>query len=210
MIQTRDKRMAAGSRQATKGRLQAIDAAQGRRNANRAVGVGPERKVHQPCGHGGGRTAGRAARNAREVVRVTRRAVVAVFGGKAVGVGIHVHHAGQQPARAAQLAHREAVSGCGRALAEQLGPGEGGMAGNVEQVLHRVGHARQRREGALLAPQGIDVSGLGEHALFRHRGPGIDLRVNARNRLQRLAGDVAGAQLACAERLLNVADTHLV
>ena len=54
MIQARDKRMAAGSRQAAKGGLQAVDAAQGGRNANRAVGVGAERKVHQPGGHRGG------------------------------------------------------------------------------------------------------------------------------------------------------------
>ena len=67
-------------------------------------------------------------------MRVTRRAVVAVLGGKAIGVGVHIHHAGQQPARAAQLAHGEAVSGRSGALAEQLGAREGGVSGNVEQV----------------------------------------------------------------------------
>jgi hypothetical protein len=45
---------------------------------------------------------------------------------------------------------------------------------------------------------------------FRHGGPGADLRVNARNRLQRLAGNLASAQLARAQRLLDRADTHLV
>ena len=54
MIQTRDKRMATGSRQAAKGGFQAINPAQGCRNANGAVGVGAERKMHQPGGHGGG------------------------------------------------------------------------------------------------------------------------------------------------------------
>ena len=143
-------------------------------------------------------------------MRVTRRAVVAVFGREAVGVGVHVHHPGQQPARAAQLAHREAVSGRGGALAEQLCPGKGGVAGNVEQVFYRVGHARQRRQGALFPAQGVDALGLGEHARFRHGGPGADLRIHARNRLQRLAGNLASAQLARAQRMLDRADTHLV
>ena len=143
-------------------------------------------------------------------MRVTRRAVVAVLGGKAVGVGVHIDHPGQQPARAAQLAHGEAVGGRGGALAEQLGPGEGGVTGNVEQVFHRVGYARQRRQGALFPSQGINIVGFGEHACFRHGGPGVDLRVNARNPLQRLSGDLASAQLPSAQRLLNSADTHLV
>ena len=84
------------------------------------------------------------------------------------------------------------------------------MPGNVKQVFHRIGHARQRWQGALFAAQGVDIRGLGEHARFRHGGPGVDLRIHARNRLQRLTGNLMGAQLARTQRLLDCADTHLV
>ncbi len=99
----------------------------------------PSEKVHQPGGHGGGRAPDEPPAMRARSCGFTRRAVVAVFGREAVGVGVHIHHPGQQPARAAQLAHREAVSGRGGALAEQLCPGKGGVAGNVEQVFYRVG-----------------------------------------------------------------------
>jgi hypothetical protein len=69
---------------------------------------------------------------------------VAVFGGKPVGVGIHIQHPGEQRARAVQLAHRPAVGGGGGAIAQQLRPGKGGVSGDIEQIFHRVGNACQR------------------------------------------------------------------
>ena len=143
-------------------------------------------------------------------MRVARRAIVAIFGGEAVGVGVHIEHPAEQGAGAVQLAHRPAVAGCRRPIAQQFGAGEGGVPGDIKQIFHCVRNPCQRRQGALFAAQGIDALGFGEHACFRHGGPGIDLRVNARNCLQRLAGYLLGAQLARAQRMLDRADTHLV
>ena len=92
MIQTGDKRMAAGAGEAAEGGFQAKDPAQRRGDANRAVGVAAETEMNQSGGHRCGRTAGGTAGDPRQIVRVTRRAIVAVFGGEAVGVGIHIEH----------------------------------------------------------------------------------------------------------------------
>ncbi len=58
--------------------------------------------------HRRGRTAGRSAGDPRQIVRVACRAIVAVFGGKAIGVGVHIEHPAEQGAalcswRTAQL-----------------------------------------------------------------------------------------------------------
>ncbi len=90
MIQTGDKRMAAGAGEAAESGFQAKDPAQRRGDADRAVGVAAEAEMDQPGGHRCGRTAGGSAGDPRQIVRVARRAIVAVFGGEAIGVGIHL------------------------------------------------------------------------------------------------------------------------
>ncbi len=124
MIQTGDKRMAARARQAPESGFQAKDPAQRRGDTDRAVGVAAEAEMNQPGRHRRGRTAGRTAGDPRQIVRVARRAIVAVFGGEAVGVGVHIEHPAEQGAGAVQLAHRPAVAGRRRSVAQQLRPGE--------------------------------------------------------------------------------------
>ncbi len=63
-----------------------------------------------------------------------RRAIVAVFGGEAVGVGVHIEHPAEQGAGAVQLAHRPAIAGCRRPVAQQFGAGEGGVPGDIKQI----------------------------------------------------------------------------
>ena len=133
---------------------------------------------------------------------------MAVLGGKTVGVGIHIQHPGEQRARAMQLAHRPAVGGGGGAIAQQLRPGKGGIAGDIEQIFHRVGNACQRGQGLFFPPQGIDILRLSEHALFADVGPGVDLRVNAGDVLQGVAGDLFGAELAGGQRALDFVNRH--
>ena len=88
----------AGARQPAVGRLQAEQAAERGRHADRAVGVGAERERHQPAGDRAARAARRAAGHARQVVRIARRAVVHVLAGEVVGVLAHVERADQHGA----------------------------------------------------------------------------------------------------------------
>ncbi len=160
MIQTGDKRMAARARQATESGFQAKDPAQRRGDANRAVGVAAEAEMDQSGRHRRGRIAGRSAGDPRQIVRVACRAIVAVFGGKAIGVGVHIEHPAEQGAGAVQLAHRPAVAGRWRPVAQQFGAGEGGMPGDIKQIFHCVRNPCQRRQGALFPAQGVDAVGL--------------------------------------------------
>ncbi|SLX04420.1 Uncharacterised protein [Klebsiella pneumoniae] len=210
MIQTGDKRMAAGAGEATEGGFQAKDPAQRRGDANRAVGVAAEAEMDQSGRHRRGRTAGRSAGDPRQIVRVARRAIVAVFGGEAVGVGVHIEHPAEQGAGAVQLAHRPAIAGCRRPVAQQFGAGEGGVPGDIKQIFHRVRNACQRRQGALFPAQGVDAVGLRQHALGGELGPGVDLRIHAGDIVQRLAGDLPGAQFAFVQRTLDLGDGEMV
>ncbi|STW08041.1 Uncharacterised protein [Klebsiella grimontii] len=139
---------------------------------------------------------------------VTRRPVMAVFGGKPVGVGIHIQHPGEQRARAVQLAHRPAIGNGGGAIAQQLRPGKGRVSGDIEKIFHRIGNACQRGQRLFFPPQGIDIFRLSEHAFFADVGPGVDLRVNPRDVLQGVAGDLFGAEFAAGQRALDVVNRH--
>ena len=90
VVERGDKRKAAGPRQPPVGRLQPEDPAQGRRHADRSVGIRAQRDRHQAAGDRSRRPARRTSGNVRRVVRVARRTVVGVLGGEAVGVLVHV------------------------------------------------------------------------------------------------------------------------
>ncbi len=75
------------------------------------------------------------------------------------------------------------------------------MSGDVKQIFHRIGNASQRRQGTLFPAQGVNAVGLRQHALGGDLGPGVDLRIHAGDSVQRLAGDLPGAQFAsCSAR----------
>ena len=65
VIEARHEREGARARQPAVGRLEAEQAAERGRHADRAVGVGAERDRHQPAGHRAARAAGGAAGHAR-------------------------------------------------------------------------------------------------------------------------------------------------
>lgn len=52
--------------------------------------------------------------------------------------------------------------------------------------------------------QGVDAVGLRQHALGGDLGPGVDLRIHAGDIVQRLAGDLPGAQFAIVQRTLEI------
>ena len=98
MVEARHERKGARARQPAVGRLQAEDAAERGRHADRAVGVGAERDRHQAAGDRRAGAAGGAAGHARRVVRIARGAVMHVLAGEVVGVFAHVERADQHRA----------------------------------------------------------------------------------------------------------------
>ena len=92
------------ARQPAVGRLEAENAAERARHADRAVGVGAERERREPAA----RPPRRSRRTSRplmcvEIVRIARRPVVRVLAGEVIGVFAHVeradeHRAGAPPA----------------------------------------------------------------------------------------------------------------
>ena len=96
-------------------RADAVEAAEARRHAHRAAGVGAERGVAQPGGHRGGRARRRAARHAAGRADVHRRAVEGVLAQDAerdlVGDGL----ADQRRAGIEQRLHRPGMPASGSA-----------------------------------------------------------------------------------------------
>ena len=145
MIRAGDKRMGAVPRQAAKGRLEAEHPAQRGGHANRSVGVASRGKMRQSGGDGGGRSAGGAASGALRIVRIARGAVMAVLGGEAVGVSIHVQHAAEQRASVAQLLHRRASCAAGALSLNRLAPASVGWPATSNRFLP---HKARRRAAA--------------------------------------------------------------
>ena len=82
------------------------------------------------------------------------------------------------------------------------------MAGDIEQIFHRVGNACQCGQGLFFPSQGVDILRLSEHALSADVGPGVDLRVNASDILQGVAGNLFGAEFAGGQRALDFVNGH--
>ncbi len=129
-----------------------------------------------------------------------------VLGGKAVSVGIHIQHAGEQRAALLQLRDRPRILLCHRPLAEQAGAGKRAVTGDVKQVFYRIGNASQRRQRLAALTLLIQPIGFPQHALRGDGGPGVDGRVMLFNGGQRLLCDVARAEIALRQCLLQLAN----
>ena len=172
-----------GAAEPAVGRPQPEHAAQRRRHADRAVGVGAERQRHQRRRHRRRRAARRAAGDARRIVRIAGRAVMAVLGREAEGVLVHVERADQHRARrrsAAAPARRRAPPA--RAVAVDARAGDGRQSGDVVEVLDREGHAGERpgiapRRHAPHRPPRASASARSS----RHRGERVDRAVARRD-----------------------------
>ena len=139
--------------QASVGRLQSEQTAQRGRHANRAVGIGAERKWHQAAGDGGGRSARRTAGHPGEVVRIARRTVVHILAGEVVGVFAHVERADQNGAGGLKTLDQCRIASGRRKIAVYFRAGHRRQTGNVEQVLHRKRHAGKRRQRFAARPR---------------------------------------------------------
>jgi len=120
------------------------------RRTHAAAGVGAQRHVAQPVGHGGGRARGRTAGDAIRRRAVDRRAEMRVLPvhrkRQLVGDGL----ADEARAGVQQFLHggRRACLDARQRQHEGLAAA-GGVAGHVEQVLHREAQAGQRPGGRL-------------------------------------------------------------
>ena len=175
MIEIVDERKTARAGETAIGRLQAENAAQRRRHADRTVGVGAERQRHQTAADRAARAAGRTAGHAGDVVRIARRAVMDVLAGEVVGVFAHVERADQHRAGFLQAHDQFGVAFGRRMSAVDLGAGDGRDAFNVEQVLDRERHTGERQ--LLLLGRRVDRLGSAKRALGGHRGEGVERRV---------------------------------
>ncbi len=194
VVETGDKLVSAAPRQPPVGRLDAEDAAQRRRHADRAVGIGAQAHRHHARGHRRARTAGGAAGDARQVMRIARCAVVGVFSGEAEGVLVHVERAQQHRAGAAQARYQGSIVGRRRAGAVDFRAGQGGEAGDVEKVLGRIGHAGQRRQVAAGRARGVDGACFGQCARLRQLGERMDFAVERGDRRQRRPAPASAAE----------------
>ncbi len=205
MIEAGDERKAARAREPAIGRLQAEDAAQRRRHANGAVGVGAERERRQAAGHRPAGAAGGTAGHTRHVVRIARGTVVHVLAGEVVGVFAHVERADQHRAGGFQARDQRRVFLRRRIGAVDLGAGDGNDAFDVEQVLHRERHAGKRQLSFI--GRGVDRGGAGAGALGGHRGEGVERRIARGDARQRLLDDLGGAHLARRHGLRDLRGT---
>ncbi len=146
MIEAGDKGEGARARKPAVGRLQPEQAAERGRDADRAVGVRAQRERHEPACDRAARTARRAARHVRSVMRIARGAVVHVLAGEVVGVLAHVERADENGAGRLQARDERRIGRGGRPVAVDLGAGQRRQARHVEQVLDGKRHAGERAE----------------------------------------------------------------
>ena len=184
------------------GRLEAADAAERGRLADRAAGVRSGRRRHEAGGDGRRGAAGRPARHAAWIPGIGDGAEPARFIGGAhrelVHVGLAQHHrAGGLEA----LNHRGVV---GRdELAEHPRAARGGDAFGAEDVLVRQRHAAQIAE-AFGGDGRVRLARRRQRLLFAHCDEAV--AVVGANAPQTLPGEFLGADGLAAQRLHGSAD----
>ncbi len=214
LVERRAEGEQAVARDAAVGRLEADDAAQRRRLADRAAGVGAERDRREAGRDRDRRAAARSARDAIERPRVARHAERRVLGRRAhrelVAVGL------AEDDRAGRFEALDGGRGVGRheALEDPRGRGRRHVA-RAEVVLHRHRHAEQRpiggggvlgveRRGPRQHPRRIDVQEGAEPAAGRV--PAVEPGDARQERL----GDLGRRCLLAANRLARLARGPLV
>lgn len=129
-------------------KTKAEEAAESGGQADGTAGVGAEGERNDAGGDGGGGTTAGAAGGAAGKVRVFAIAVVWVFAGDAVGEFVEVGFAGEDGAGGVEgLDDCGVARRCGTDFGEEGGAGEGGMAGDVEEIFEEIRNAAERGGG---------------------------------------------------------------
>ena len=151
LVQAGGKRHHAVARAAAVGWLDAGDAGEGGRLANRAAGIGASGRRNQPRRHGGSRAARRSAGNAAFVPRVFYGFVSAVFIARAHGELVAIELAQRDHAGAGQVADDGGIKRAAVVLQHLRGSG-GREVARDKHVLVRQRHAQQVAAFASGAP----------------------------------------------------------
>ena len=146
------------------GRLEADDAAKGRRLADRAAGVGAESQRSQTGRDGRRRAAGRAAGHADSIPGVFGRPVRAVLRRRAHRELVHVGLAEQDRAGGPELGDHGGVVRRAE-VPQHTAAASRRLALDAEHVLDRHGYARETADHFAALSPGVDGSGLGQDAL---------------------------------------------
>ena len=191
VIEARGEQHDTGARDPAVGRLEPQDAAERRRDADRAVRVGAETQRNEARRDRRRGAARRAAGHARGVVRVARRTVVRVLGREAERILVHVETADQHGAGATQSGDRRRVVFRGRPIAVDPRARQRGDTGHVEQVLHGEGHAGERAGIVAAGDQPIDPLGLGHGDVAQDGGEAVERGVTLADPIERGRDDRA-------------------
>jgi hypothetical protein len=211
VIEARHEREGVRAREPSVGRLEAEDAAQRGRHADRAVGVGAERDRHHAAGDRAAGAARRAAGHVGDVVRIARGAIVHVLAGEVVGIFPHVEGADEDGAGRFKARDQGGVARRGGARAIDLRARERRQSRDVEQVLDRERYACERPHRPAVGARGIDRVCPGERALADHCGEGVKYRIARADACERVShngrsadtalghgsGDLAGRRPGC-------------
>ena len=200
MIEARDEGKAARARQPAISWLEAENAAERGRHPDRTVGVGAERQWHHAAGDCAAAAARRAAGHARRVMRITRGTVVHVLAGEIVSVFAHVERANEHRAGRFQPLDQRRVPFRRRIGAVDLGAGNGGQTGNIEQVLHRERYAGKRADFLFLRRRSVDRLGAFARPLGGDGGEGIERGIARVNASERILGHGKSAGFARCNR----------
>ncbi len=201
MVEAVDEGIDALARQPAEGGLEAEHAAQGRRHADRAVGVRPQGERDQPRRHRRRRTAGGAAGDAGGIVGIAGRAVVAVLGGEAVGVLVHVERPDHDRAGGFEAGDQGGVGGRGRIVLLDDRARQGHLALHVVEVLDRHRDAGQRTRIAALAHRFVDLARGRQGAGREHGGEAVEGLVGQADAAEHGLGHLQGAEPSAAHFL---------
>ena len=181
------------------GRLDADDAAQGRRLADRAAGVGADPERGLTGGHGRGRPAAGAARHPGRVPGVAGRPEPGVLGGGAHGELVHVGLAEDHDPGVAQPADHGGVVRR-HELVQDPRPGGGPDPLGHQHVLEGQGHPGQRAEPLAPLPGRVDLAGRLEGLVAGDGQEGVQPLVGGRDPLQGGLGGLDGRRRPPANR----------
>ena len=176
VVERRGEGDQAVARDAAVGRHQPDHAAERCRLANRAAGIGAQRRHSHSRRHRRRRTARGSAGNARQIARIVHRAVAGVLVRRAHGELVAVGLAEHDRAGGFQARHRGAVVGRNE-VAQDLRAGSGAHAAHDHHVFDGDGHAGQRRQRIALVGDGVDLRGFLQRALAGERQERANLLV---------------------------------